>query len=95
MIMELFSRCSPSTTASLFPMLTNVCYVQGTISKGDILYNLNSGKKLKVPRLVRMHSAEMEVCGVHVGVRAAAVRILLLLFQRTIRSINSISLLNN
>ena len=26
-----------------------------------MLFNLNSGKKLKVPRLVRMHSAEMEV----------------------------------
>lgn len=34
---------------------------QGTISKGDMLFNLNSGKKIKVPRLVRMHSAEMEV----------------------------------
>ena len=34
---------------------------QGTISKGDMLFNLNSGKKLKVPRLVRMHSAEMQV----------------------------------
>ena len=36
-------------------------YGQGTISKGDMLFNLNSGKKLKVPRLVRMHSAEMQV----------------------------------
>lgn len=26
-----------------------------------MLFNLNSGKKLKVPRLVRMHSAEMQV----------------------------------
>lgn len=34
---------------------------QGTISKGDMLFNLNNGKKLKVPRLVRMHAAEMEV----------------------------------
>lgn len=26
-----------------------------------MLFNLNNGKKLKVPRLVRMHSAEMQV----------------------------------
>lgn len=39
---------------------------KGKISKGDTIYNLNSGKKLKVPRLVRMHAAEMEVCVVQV-----------------------------
>ncbi|CAM9672358.1 unnamed protein product, partial [Sphacelaria rigidula] len=33
---------------------------QGTINKGDTLVNLNSGKKIKVPRLVRMHAAEMQ-----------------------------------
>ncbi|CAN0035926.1 unnamed protein product [Scytosiphon promiscuus] len=43
-----------------FGQLTYMRLYQGTISKGDMLFNLNSGKKLKVPRLVRMHSAEMQ-----------------------------------
>ncbi|CAN0378363.1 unnamed protein product [Pylaiella littoralis] len=43
-----------------FGQLTYMRLYQGTISKGDVLFNLNSGKKLKVPRLVRMHSAEMQ-----------------------------------
>lgn len=49
------------------PLASMFCYAvdQGTISKGDMLFNLNSGKKLKVPRLVRMHSAEMEVRHTH------------------------------
>eukprot|EP00903_Cladosiphon_okamuranus_P017647 g16252.t1 len=43
-----------------FGQLTYMRLYQGTISKGDMIFNLNSGKKLKVPRLVRMHSAEMQ-----------------------------------
>ena len=27
-----------------------------------MIYNARTGKKVKVPRLVRMHSDEMEVC---------------------------------
>ena len=33
---------------------------QGTIAKGGSIVNTSTGKKLKVPRLVRMHSEEME-----------------------------------
>ena len=33
---------------------------QGKLKKGDFIYNINNGKKLKVPRLVRMHSNELE-----------------------------------
>ncbi|CAM9285599.1 unnamed protein product [Ectocarpus sp. 6 AP-2014] len=43
-----------------FGQLTYMRLYQGSISKGDMMFNLNSGKKLKVPRLVRMHSAEMQ-----------------------------------
>ncbi|CAL5340297.1 unnamed protein product [Camellia sinensis] len=32
----------------------------GVIKKGDFIININTGKKIKVPRLVRMHSNEME-----------------------------------
>lgn len=50
-----------STITSFFT-LTIVPSLKGKISRGDTIYNLNNGKKLKVPRLVRMHAAEMEVC---------------------------------
>lgn len=43
-----------------YGQLTYMRVYQGTIAKGDVLVNLNSGKKVKVPRLVRMHSAEMQ-----------------------------------
>ncbi len=32
---------------------------QGSLKKGEYLLNVNSGKKVKIPRLVRMHSNEM------------------------------------
>ena len=45
-------------------MLTAVeilaCVPQGTIKKGDTIFNVKTSKKVKVPRLVRMHSDEME-----------------------------------
>ncbi|XLR09452.1 hypothetical protein S83_037390, partial [Arachis hypogaea] len=34
---------------------------EGVIRKGEFIINVNTGKKIKVPRLVRMHSDEMEV----------------------------------
>ncbi|KAG2611736.1 hypothetical protein PVAP13_4KG103745 [Panicum virgatum] len=41
------------------PLVALAIY-DGVIRKGDFTYNVNTGKKIKVPRLVRMHSNEME-----------------------------------
>ncbi|CAM9913280.1 unnamed protein product, partial [Discosporangium mesarthrocarpum] len=43
-----------------YGQLTYMRVYQGVIAKGQTLQNLNSGKRMKVPRLVRMHSEEME-----------------------------------
>jgi translation elongation factor EF-G len=37
-----------------------VCCTTGTLSRGSPLVNVVTGEKIKVPRLVRMHSDEME-----------------------------------
>ncbi len=42
-----------------YGQLTYMKIYQGKIAKGDNLINSSSKKKLKVPRLVRMHSSEM------------------------------------
>ena len=34
---------------------------QGSLKKGSVMYNSRTGKKVKIPRLVRMHSNDMEV----------------------------------
>ncbi|KAK9733138.1 hypothetical protein RND81_04G046100 [Saponaria officinalis] len=43
-----------------FGQLTYLRIYEGVIKKGDFIHNINTGKKFKVPRLVRMHSNEME-----------------------------------
>ena len=43
-----------------FGQLTYVRVYEGTLKKGMFLHNVNSGKRVKVPRLVRMHSDELE-----------------------------------
>jgi elongation factor G len=43
-----------------FGQLTYMRIYQGTLKKGDWLINTRTGKRLKVPRVVRMHSNEME-----------------------------------
>jgi elongation factor G len=41
--------------------LTYMRIYQGKIKRGGNIVHVRSGKKVKVPRLVRMHSNEMEV----------------------------------
>lgn len=53
---------------SKFGQLTYVRVYQGTLKKGMTAFNTKSGKKFKIPRLVRMHSNEMtEVDSVSAG----------------------------
>lgn len=44
-----------------FGQLTYMRVYQGTLKRSGTIYNARTGKKVKVPRLVRMHSNEMEV----------------------------------
>ena len=52
-----------------YGQLTYMRVYQGTVTKGDFIFNIAAGgKKVKVPRLVRMHSAEMhDVDVAHAG----------------------------
>ncbi|MFP6655952.1 MAG: GTP-binding protein, partial [Myxococcota bacterium] len=43
-----------------YGQLTYVRVYQGTVRKGDTIYNMRTGKKVKVGRLIRMHSDEMQ-----------------------------------
>lgn len=48
-----------------FGQLTYMRMYQGTLRKGAIITNVRTGKKIKVPRLVKMHSDDMEVRADH------------------------------
>ena len=43
-----------------FGQLTYVRVYQGSIKKGDTVYNTRTGKKTRIPRLVQMHANKME-----------------------------------
>lgn len=45
---------------SRFGQLTYMRIYQGTMRKGDFFYNVDKKERTKIPRLVRMHSNEME-----------------------------------
>ncbi|KAF3918262.1 hypothetical protein ABW21_db0201608 [Orbilia brochopaga] len=45
---------------SNFGQLTYIRVYQGLLKRSGFMYNIRTGKKVKVPRLVRMHSDEME-----------------------------------
>ncbi|MDT3739649.1 MAG: elongation factor G [Candidatus Kapabacteria bacterium] len=63
---ELYSDSDKPSVALAFKLedgrygqLTYMRLYQGTLKKGDTIINSSNGKKMKVPRLVRMHSSEM------------------------------------
>lgn len=43
-----------------FGQLTYMRLYQGTVNKGDFIFNIRTGQKVKVPRIVYMHADEME-----------------------------------
>lgn len=43
-----------------FGQLTYVRVYQGSLKRGDFVINARTGKKMKIPRLVRMHGGDME-----------------------------------
>ena len=45
--------------ATRFGQLTYMRMYQGSVRRGDYIWNARTGKKVKVSRLVRMHSNEM------------------------------------
>ncbi|GAU20042.1 hypothetical protein TSUD_381330 [Trifolium subterraneum] len=51
-----------------YSQLTYLRIYEGVISKGDFIINVRTGKKIKIPRLVQMHSNEMhDIQEAHAG----------------------------
>ena len=51
-----------------YGQLTYIRVYQGSLRKGDTIFNMRTGQKVKVGRIVRMHSDEMEdITGVEAG----------------------------
>ena len=48
--------------AGRFGQLTYLRVYQGSLKRGGYIVNTRTGKRVKVPRIVRMHSDTMEVC---------------------------------
>ena len=47
--------------AGRFGQLTYLRVYQGRLNKGESIMNTRTGKKVRIPRLVRLHANEMEV----------------------------------
>lgn len=45
---------------NIYGQLTFIRVYQGQVKKGDTIYNVNAGKKVKISRMIRMHANEME-----------------------------------
>ncbi len=43
-----------------YGQLTYMRIYQGTLNKGDFIYNTSTNKKVKVPRIIKMHADEMQ-----------------------------------
>jgi elongation factor G len=54
------SSLLPTNQAGKYGQLTYIRIYQGSLKRGDNIVNVRTGKRVKVSRLVQMHSDEME-----------------------------------